>query len=101
MFTINQNTQESLMYHIPKRKILIVDDDPFNVFTMSKLMERFDIPTDSASNGEKAVAMIKKDINEYGMIFMDCNMPVLDGLQVNIYIYIYIYIYRPPAKSRN
>ena len=61
---------------------MIVDDDPFNRFTIGKLLERLGIPTSSASNGSEAIELIKENAEEYGMILMDVNMAILNGIQV-------------------
>ena len=65
-----------------KCKILVVDDDAFNIFTLENLLEKLEIPSDSAFNGENAIEMIEENIEEYGMILMDYNMPIIGGIEV-------------------
>ena len=72
-------------------RILIVDDEPFNVngikiivqCLMSKL-KGFNInkQVDVAFNGIKALQVFKDKTDlgyKYGIILMDCNMPKMDG----------------------
>jgi len=64
---------------------LIVDDDEFNYIALKLLLKNMKFESEYANNGKKAIDMIKsnnenKEIDEqYKIIFMDCNMPVMDG----------------------
>eukprot|EP01022_Parablepharisma_sp_SALTPOND_P002701 TRINITY_DN110_c1_g2_i1.p1 TRINITY_DN110_c1_g2~~TRINITY_DN110_c1_g2_i1.p1 ORF type:complete len:678 (+),score=60.94 TRINITY_DN110_c1_g2_i1:734-2767(+) len=60
-------------------KILIVDDDPLNIEVLSEYMFSVGIKADRAENGEIALNLAKKE--GYGVIFMDINMPVMDGME--------------------
>ena len=50
-------------------------------------------------NGEEALEMVKKDVEQihkgencsYELIFMDCNMPIMDGYQASKQIREYLY----------
>ena len=82
--------------------IYIYLDDPFNIFALQKLFECLKLPTIVAYSGIRAVDLLhKEDINHIGLILMDCNMPVMNGLEVffNHYIYIYIYIDNTPNQE--
>ena len=69
------------------RKILIVDDEPFNQIGLKFLVTQSlgaDISNyiDVASNGQEAVDLITAQAHqniEYGLIYMDCSMPIMDG----------------------
>ena len=39
-------------------KVLLVDDEPFNIIAMSHLFKQEGIVTESAYNGEKAIELI-------------------------------------------
>ena len=62
------------------KRILIVDDNQLNVIIAQKLIERKfpGIIIDSAQNGQLAVD--KVSVNFYDLIFMDMQMPVLNGV---------------------
>ena len=75
--------------NLTQRFILLVDDDPFNIFALQKLFERLSLPTTAAYSGIRAIQFLhEEDITHIGLILMDCNMPLMDGLEVYIYIYI-------------
>lgn len=60
-------------------KILIVDDIESNVLTTKVIISKHGYQIDSASNGIQAVDKAKK--NKYDLIFMDCQMPEMDGYE--------------------
>lgn len=60
-------------------KILVVDDVQINQIILSKTLQKIGFSSDVASNGQEA---IEKHLSEnYDIIFMDCQMPILDGIQ--------------------
>jgi DNA-binding NtrC family response regulator len=61
-------------------RILIVDDDPEIVWYLSRLMEKFGHESESASNGEDALARLEK--NGFDLVFLDITMPGISGLDV-------------------
>ena len=69
-----------------KKGVFIVDDDLFNLFATEKLLEQLGVKIKAASNGAEAIEKIENNLREYAFILMDCNMPVMDGLEV-FYIY--------------
>ena len=74
---------------IKKPKILIVDDEKFNCdILMSFLMilgvKNRNNVAELAHNGQEAVKKIQDSIDQgdpykFNIIFMDCNMPFMDG----------------------
>ncbi|MBJ2128779.1 response regulator [Alteromonas sp. IB21] len=58
--------------------ILVVDDNDINRLVLASMLERFNYVPDEADNGEVAVEMARA--KRYDLIFMDCAMPVLDGM---------------------
>ncbi len=61
-------------------KILAVDDHPVNQIFVQKLLKRLGFNNvDMAEDGQQALDMI--EANEYDLVLMDCQMPVLDGYQ--------------------
>jgi|GEM_PF-576069 len=66
---------------IGQTKILLVEDYPVNQVFAEKLLRKFGVHhIDVAENGTQA--LLKYSTNTYDMIFMDCQMPELDGYQV-------------------
>ncbi len=61
-----------------KPMILVVEDDEFNLFLITKLLGSWHFEFKTANNGKKALEMIKK--HAFDLIIMDLQMPVMDGL---------------------
>ena len=59
--------------------VLVVDDNAINLEIACAIVEQFGANTDTADNGQEAVDKIMK--NTYDLIFMDMQMPVMDGLE--------------------
>jgi CheY-like chemotaxis protein len=58
-------------------KILLVEDTAFNVLYATQLLQRWNAKVDVAENGLLAVEKVKA--NEYDVVLMDLQMPVMDG----------------------
>ncbi len=61
------------------RRILIVEDIETNLIVAKALLDKQGYQTDTAKNGLKAVQKHKD--YQYGLILMDCQMPVMDGFE--------------------
>jgi len=60
-------------------KVLIVEDNQINVILAKQYMKLWDVECDVAENGEIAFELVQT--NNYDMILMDLQMPVMDGYQ--------------------
>ena len=60
-------------------KILIVEDNAVNQMVVEGLLKRLGLQYAVAVDGEEAVALYKHKYDEYSLIFMDCEMPNMDG----------------------
>ena len=81
-------------YHFHK-KILVVDDEPFNILGLKNILKicfvRLKLPSctidglvDTAHNGKEALERVKLESRSgrsYGLVFMDCSMPFMDGYE--------------------
>ena len=61
------------------RKILVVEDNQVNQLVLVKYLEQAGYAIDTATNGKEAVNYFAND--QYDLILMDCQMPVLDGYE--------------------
>ena len=59
--------------------VLVVDDNQINRFVLDATLEKLQIKADFAVDGEDAI--LKCQQTKYDLIFMDCVMPQLDGLE--------------------
>jgi len=65
-------------------KILVVEDIPVNLILMTKILGGFGCSVDMASSGSDAVDMARE--SNYDVIFMDCQMPNMDGFTATRHI---------------
>jgi signal transduction histidine kinase/CheY-like chemotaxis protein/flagellar biogenesis protein FliO len=65
-------------------KVLVAEDNPINQVLAGKLFEKMGITAEFAKNGEIAVEMFKKE--KFDLIFMDCQMPEMDGYEATAQI---------------
>lgn len=63
----------------PTTQILLVEDNPINQMVTTRLLEKLGYTVDTAING--LVALEKIQNNTYQCIFMDVQMPEMDGLE--------------------
>ncbi len=60
-------------------RVLVADDNVVNQTVARRILERLGVRTDVAANGREAVDMVQ--LLPYDMVFMDCQMPELDGYE--------------------
>lgn len=63
--------------HARDVRILLVEDNPVNLLVAQKLLGVLGFEADTATDGEAALSSMESA--RYDMVFMDCQMPVLDG----------------------
>ena len=63
---------------VPAR-ILIVDDDPFNIDILEQRLETLGYETDKAANGREALEKVAARAPD--LILLDVLMPVMNGLE--------------------
>ena len=59
--------------------VLVVDDNEINRLVMESLLESLNLKSDFAIDGQDAIEKCK--LKDYDIVFMDCIMPEIDGLQ--------------------
>ncbi|SHF53044.1 Hpt domain-containing protein [Mariniphaga anaerophila] len=61
--------------------VLLVEDNDVNQQVASEMIESVGCIVDVANNGDEAVKMVMRNSGRYELIFMDLQMPVMDGYQ--------------------
>ncbi len=63
-------------------KILVVDDHPVNLLFMRKALRKIGLDNvDEAASGQEAIYKVAQ--HDYDLIFMDCQMPEIDGFEAS------------------
>ena len=67
-----------------KSKVLVVDDNDINAAVMMHFLKHYHCDVHRVHNGEEAYIYTQQ--NKLDLIFMDINMPVLNGCEASILI---------------
>jgi signal transduction histidine kinase/CheY-like chemotaxis protein len=87
---LSQNKKErveSEQYMFHGLKALVVEDNPINLKMIIRTLENLGINSDAAEHGRVATEMYMK--NRYDVIFMDIQMPVMNGVDATKAIIAY------------
>ena len=75
----NTKDEDMAVLSLDGTRILVVEDMKVNQMLMTKVLEKFGCRIDLAFNGVEAVEKSSKGV--YDVIFMDCQMPIMDGFE--------------------
>lgn len=67
-----------------KAKLLVAEDYPANQLVVQRFLEDLGCEVRVVSNGFEAVKALKKE--QFDLVFMDCQMPFMDGYQATLEI---------------
>jgi signal transduction histidine kinase/ActR/RegA family two-component response regulator len=76
-----EGTREGAGKFFKEYHILLVDDVEINREIVLTLLEPLELAVDCAENGVEAVRMFEANPGKYDLIFMDVQMPEMDGLE--------------------
>ena len=62
-------------------RLLLAEDVDINREIVTTMLESFQVEIDCATNGKEAVELFKKNVDSYDLIFMDVQMPEMDGYE--------------------
>lgn len=62
------------------RKVLIIDDEPYILLMLKKMLEKAGYEVDLASNGEQGMELFEK--NSADLVITDIIMPDKEGLEI-------------------
>ncbi len=80
-YTLQQQDTHVLKQPIRHNHILIVEDNMTNALILKQIICLLGFTVDTAANGQQALE--KVDSESYDLIFMDLNMPVMDGIEAS------------------
>lgn len=94
-FTLDfKSSEKQLGHHLARVKpdfaslkgtrVLIAEDNVMNIILMKNFLKQWDVEYDVAENGLTAYALVQA--NDYDMVFMDLQMPEMDGYQATLKI---------------
>lgn len=78
---IEEQSITDTMYDLKDKQILIVDDDPRNIFTISSVFQEYGAQTMHALNGKDALIKIRENYENLDLVLMDIMMPEMDGYE--------------------
>ncbi|EAT12600.1 response regulator [Bermanella marisrubri] len=66
------------------KHVLLVEDNPINQLVAQDTLEELGLIVDIAQNGQEAISRLQEHRSKgYSLIFMDCQMPVMDGYEAS------------------
>lgn len=80
----NRDNDLKLQQESEKNYIIVVDDNPFNILVAVNLLKTFQYPIKTAMGGQEAIDLVtslNRSQKSIKVIFMDCQMPVMDGYE--------------------
>jgi len=79
--TSNEITAGDIHKEVNGKKLLIVEDIDINREIIIALLDGTGLLIETAENGKEALDLVKSDPDKYDYIFMDIQMPVMDGYE--------------------
>ena len=76
-FITRHSTKEHVQF---KAHVLVVEDNPTNQLVIEGLLRTLGVTVDIAGNGVEAISALQS-MTIHDLVFMDCQMPVLDGYE--------------------
>ena len=76
---INENKEKKITDKFTNSSILVVEDMKVNLMLLTKILQKHGCKVSSAMNGKEAVEKVLN--NNYDLVFMDCQMPEMDGFE--------------------
>ena len=72
------------IHAVSNSRLLLAEDDRFNKIIIRRLLMKSGYQVDVVGNGREAVAALEK--NDYDLVLMDCEMPLLNGFDTTAII---------------
>lgn len=75
------SSQEISADHFRGSRLLLVDDSEINQQVAQAMLQSLGCVVDVVDNGLKAVRKLETSRDDYDLVLMDCQMPVMDGFE--------------------
>jgi PAS domain S-box-containing protein len=76
---LHTSSQTSAAVQFTGTRVLVVEDMKVNLILITKILTKHGCAVFTAANGQEAVDMLAHEA--YDIVFMDCQMPVMDGFE--------------------
>ena len=72
----------SIHFHMIRKKILVADDDYFNLDIVKNFAKQLRIDCLAAKNGKEALRLYEQHADDIAIVLLDYEMPILNGVEV-------------------
>ena len=76
---VSTETKEYDFIQLKSKRALVVDDNFINLKVAMGLLNKMEVFADVAHNGVEAIQALQEF--DYDLVFMDCQMPEMDGYE--------------------
>jgi len=77
--SLTEEERARLLARLASKTVLLVEDNLINQQVARELISVFGVHVECANNGQEAIEILKEQ--QFDMIFMDIQMPILDGVE--------------------
>jgi signal transduction histidine kinase/FixJ family two-component response regulator len=92
--TDTPGSDRKLLAHCTCPRILVADDDAFNLLAIENILGSLGMVPASAYNGKEVIKVMEDRVKNpcgdyckpFQLIFLDCNMPLMDGYECAIWL---------------
>jgi two-component system sensor histidine kinase/response regulator len=88
---------EPVLEALRGRRVLLVEDNDINQLVARELLEEIGLVVDVADNGAQALDMVQR--TDYALLWMDMQMPVMDGVSATRAIRALAGLRQPPVVA--
>ena len=76
---LDDDERNRLLAKLASKCVLLVEDNAINQQVAKELIGAFGVHVECANNGQEAIELLRR--SEFDMVFMDMQMPILDGVE--------------------
>ncbi|WP_198551550.1 response regulator [Moritella sp. Urea-trap-13] len=79
--SVKQKKATEKPYWLNAPRILLVEDNKVNQLVAKSILVKYNLTVDIANHGEEALSKLR--VCHYDLVFMDCQMPTMDGFEAS------------------